>query len=182
MEGTISEVRGFAGNFAPNYWMFCNGSLLPIAQYTPLFALIGTTYGGDGQTTFALPDLRGRIPVHPGQGAGLPYIDLGEMGGRENVTLLSSNLPPHTHAVTGSITFPVSAAVGTTPSPQNAGYAVSTGDDFSDVSNANMGAVPGGNIKLMAGPTGGNQPIPNMMPYLALNYVICVEGIFPSRS
>jgi microcystin-dependent protein len=177
----LATVTVFAGNFAPLNWAFCNGGLMSIAQYTALFALIGTTYGGDGQTTFALPDLRGRYAIHQGQGPGLPAYFLGEMSGTENTTLLSINLPAHNHVLTSVTGTPgVSANDGTTNTPAGnvpaagaAGrYTTNTGDASLGVTTAMTSTVP----------AGGSQPVSNLSPYLAMNYIICVEGIFPSRN
>jgi microcystin-dependent protein len=183
MEGYISEVRMFAGNFAPRSWAFCHGQLISIAQYTALFALVGTTYGGDGQNTFGLPDLRSRVPIHTGQGPGLSNYVLGQMGGSENITLTAVNVGGHTHAVTG-----------------NAGVAVATGDGQTAVAVNNFPAGNGDPIystttdesimapALLSGITvavqtpNGASPINTVQPYQAMNFIICLEGIFPSRN
>jgi len=183
IEPYLGNITVFAGNFAPRSWMFCQGQLLAIAQYDALFALIGTTYGGDGQTTFALPDFRSRTAVHAGQGAGLSNYTIGEMGGSENVTLLSNQLPAHTHQL---ISFSVkqSASANTASgnnNPQNAYPASGTGstvytnsgDGTTMATYSSMGTTP---------IAGGNQPVPTVQPYLAMNYIIAVEGIFPSRN
>ncbi len=120
MEGTIGEIRLFAGNFAPRTWAFCNGQLLPIAQYQALFSILGTIYGGDGRTTFALPDLRGCVPIHPGNGPGLSDRRLGQRGGAETVALNQLNLPSHTHAATATVTPPALGVEGDTASPAGA--------------------------------------------------------------
>ncbi len=177
MEGTIAEIRLFAGNFEPRAWAFCQGQILSIDQNTALFALIGTIYGGDGQTTFALPDLRGRVAVGTGQGPGLPSVDLGEMAGNPTNSLLVSNMPAHTHAMTASADGPI--------------LNTASGNSLASQSRANGATMP--NIYVdgartpvaMASQTsasGGNQPFSIMQPYLGLNYIICLEGIFPSRN
>lgn len=188
MEGTMAEIRMFAGNFSPRYWGYCNGQLLAISTNTALFSLLGTTYGGDGRTTFALPDMRGRIPMGTGQGAGLSNYVLGQMAGVQNGSLLSLNLPTHTHTISGTPTITIKEACCTTegtgaepegqypatPSGGAAMYGTGGTDtwktwDLSPVSN------------LVATPSGASQPIPHGAPYLGINYVICMQGIFPSR-
>lgn len=175
MEGTLAEIRSFAGNFAPRGWVLCDGQLLSIAQWTAVFALIGTTYGGDGQTTFGVPDLRGRLPVGEGTGPGLPGMTLGEVSGSENVTLTTNQIPMHNHAATApaastSTTSTPSASVS--PGPVTLGAAVSKGFGTADLNLASP----------TLGAAGGSQPHNNMQPYLGMNYIMCVEGIFPSRN
>jgi microcystin-dependent protein len=153
----------FAGNFAPAGWMFCEGQLLPISEYETLFQLIGTTYGGDGQSTFALPDLRGRIPIHQGNG----FI-LAETGGVETVTLTVSQIPAHSHPMLASTNF------GNTAQPNNLILGASSTFDLyidSPASNAMAPAV---------GPTGGSQPHDNFQPYLCVDFIISLFGLFPS--
>lgn len=173
-EPYIGEIHMFGGNFPPVGYAFCNGTPLPIAQYDALFALIGTTYGGDGQTTFNLPDLRGRIPVHQGQGRGLPPVALGQSAGSETVTLIGQQLPVHNH--------PASASTqgATTTNPQGALLAATT-------TNNELYAAPGAGpaVKLApqsVAPAGGNQPHDNLMPFLAINFIIALEGLFPPRN
>lgn len=166
----IGEVRLFAGNFAPLGWAFCQGQLMAISQNDALFALIGTTYGGDGQTTFALPNLSGRVPLHQGQGAGLTSRTIGELGGAEIVTLLTSQIPQHTHAMNASS----AAATGTSPS----GALLATTSVASYDTAAGSTAMAASAV----GNAGGSQPHQNMAPTLALNYIIALEGIFPSRN
>jgi len=164
MEPYIGEVRMFAGNFEPLGWAFCSGQLLDIAQYDALFNLIGTTYGGDGQQTFALPDLRGRIPVHTGSA----HV-LGESFGREEVTLSQQNLPPHSHSMMAS-TNTASSAVG----PNGGALATASGNIYGI----------GGTTKHLAANAvmvaGSSQPHDNMAPYLCVSFIICLFGIFPS--
>jgi microcystin-dependent protein len=159
----VGEVRMFCGNFAPAGWFFCEGQLLPISEYETLFNLIGTTYGGDGQETFALPDLRGRIPIHMGNG-----FVLAETGGVEQVTLTVAQIPAHSHPIGAA-----GAATGTSPSGA-VPAAVTAGARF--YSGAPSPAVPMGNSSAI----GGNQPHDNMAPYLCVNFIISMFGIFPS--
>jgi len=155
----------FAGNFAPAGWMFCEGQLLPISENETLFQLIGTTYGGDGQSTFALPDLRGRIPIHQGNG----FI-LAETGGAEEITLTVNQIPAHSHPLLAS------TASGTTPNPGNNVVSQTDGTIFIYIADA-----PGVNMNPAAiGPTGGSQPHTNFQPYLCVDFIISLFGIFPS--
>src|SRR5688572_22334325 len=180
MEGTIGEIRLFAGNFAPRSWAFCQGQLLSIAQNTALFSILGTTYGGNGQTTFALPDFRGRTPVHPGQGPGLSSISLGEVSGVENQTLLITQIPAHTHSVAGSLAMGAKNGAGDSISPTgNYPASVSGSNLYSTTQDAQMAALNG---TLTVGNTGGSQPFSIRPPYLGMNFIICMEGIFPSRN
>lgn len=166
----VGEIRLFAGNFAPAGWMLCQGQLLSIAENDVLFALIGTTYGGDGQTTFALPDLRGRVPVHQGQGPGLSPRGLGELGGTETVTLLSAQMPAHTHAMHAS----TAVASGTAPGGALlAATSVASYDPGVGLTPMAAGAV---------GSAGGAQPHDNMAPTLVVNHIISVFGVFPSQA
>lgn len=182
MEGTISEVRMFAGNFAPRGWQLCNGQLLPIAQWTAVFALLGTTYGGNGQTTFGLPDLRSRIPVHTGTGAGLSNYVLGEMGGTESITLISANVGGHTHGVTGSAGIVAASGEGTTPVAVN-NFPAGNGDAIFSTATDNSAMAPASlsGVTVANQTPSGNAPISTLQPYIAMNFIICVEGIFPSR-
>ena len=172
----IGEIRMFAGNFPPAGWMLCDGSLLPISQYDVLFNILGTTYGGDGQTTFALPDLRGRMPIHGGNGSGMT-LTVGQTLGQEQVTLTASQMPAHTHTVA----FPADSTVGSTyqpggklPSRNAAGI-----PSYSSGSNATMNsAVTVG----ATGGTGGGQPVPIMPPFLCINFIIQVTGVFPTQN
>lgn len=176
MEGTIAEIRLFAGNFSPRSWAFCSGQILSIAQNTALFSLLGTTYGGNGATTFALPDLRGRVPVGTGQGPGLPNFTLGEIGGTETVNLLINNLPAHTH--TASLSMGARNGAGNSISPTG-NYPANVTNGYSNTQDAQMAPLNG---SATVGNTGGSQPFSIMSPYLGLNYIICMEGIFPSRN
>ncbi len=171
-EGIIGEVKMFAGNFAPRGWAMCNGQLLPISQNSALFSILGTTYGGDGRTTFALPDLRGRVAVHTGSGTGLIKKQLGQRGGAENVNITIKNLPSHSHAVKAV------AEVGDEGLP-NGNLPASNSSVNRSYSTLSSNATM--NNKMVEN-TGGNLPINNMQPYLTINYIICLEGIYPSRN
>jgi microcystin-dependent protein len=168
----IAEIRAVPFNFAPKGWAFCNGQLLPISQNTALFSLLGVVYGGDGKTTFALPNLQGRAPLQPGQGPGLSLRDLGEMSGSESITLLTSEIPSHSHRVNagtvGTTEDPTGNYWGTTPGRR-------TGQAYGDV--ANTAAMSGAALQ----PTHSENPHNNMQPYLVLNYIIALQGVFPPR-
>jgi len=181
MEGTIAEIRMFAGNFAPRNWAFCSSQILAIAQNTALFSLLGTTYGGNGQTTFALPDFRGRVPVGAGQGPGLSSYSLGQVSGSETNTVANANFPAHTHPFSGSVTMPGNAAAGTADTPQGNYPATLAGTNMYSTINNGSGL---GNMQLAltAAPAGSSLPVNNIQPVLGLNYVICMQGIFPARN
>jgi microcystin-dependent protein len=180
MEGYISEIRMFGGNFAPLTWQFCQGQFLSIASNTALFSLLGTTYGGNGTTTFALPDFRGRAPVGTGQGPGLSNIDLGEMAGTPSITLLTTQMPIHTHGAIGPVTMGSRNGPGDSISPTgNYPAAVAGSNLYSTTQDAQMGAV-GGSVTIAT--AGGSQPVSILQPYLGISVIICVEGIFPSRN
>jgi microcystin-dependent protein len=158
----LGEIRLFGGNYAPLGWAVCAGQLLPVAQYDALFTLLGTTYGGDGQTTFGLPDLRGRVPIHQG-----PLHTLGEQGGQETVTLLAGQMPAHSHAAQGSIAVALSGAP--------------TGRVLAATSAAPVYSTTGSTTPLgLTSAAGGNQPHENMQPFLALQFIIALEGVYPS--
>jgi microcystin-dependent protein len=171
-EPYIGEIRLFAGNFAPLDWAFCNGQMLAISDYTALFTLIGNTYGGDGVSTFALPNLQSRVPVHQGTLAGSSYV-MGQLGGAEQVTLTPAQLPAHTHVAQCS-------AAADRPGPTPAGAA------FWAPANAAEYAAPSAANTQMAGSAlgvaGGNQPHDNLSPYQAVNYIIALYGIYPSQN
>jgi len=167
----IGEIRLFAGNFAPVGWAFCKGQLLAIDQADVLFQLIGTTYGGDGQQTFALPDLRGRLPVHQGQGSGTGNHTIGETGGTETVTLTVAQIPAHSHMLVGS------GAAASAGNPAGAMLAATTVNSYDSTGTA---AVTMAGSAL--GSAGGNQPHENMAPTLTLNYIISLFGIFPTQT
>lgn len=171
-EPFIAEIRIFAGNFAPNGWAFCNGQLLPISQNTALFSLIGTTYGGDGQSTMALPDLQGRAPMHPGQGPGLTPRQLGQRGGLETVELSQSQMPSHGHA------WNVSGRTANANDPGSESH-------LAGASSANLYRDAQGLVELdpqFVGNTGSGQAHNNMQPSLALNFIIALVGLYPSRN
>jgi len=170
----LGEIALVAFNFAPQGWALCNGQLLSIAQNTALFSLIGTIYGGDGTTTFALPNLQSRVPLHFGQGSGLSPYTIGATDGVESVTLQTTQIPAHTHSFTPQAT----TATGGASSPAGALWAESgTGDTIYQAGNSNAQMAP-----QTLGNTGGGQSHENRQPFLALNYVIALQGIFPSRS
>jgi microcystin-dependent protein len=171
-EPFLGQINIFPYNFAPRGWAFCNGQLLSIAQNTALFSLLGTTFGGNGQTTFALPDMRGRVANGSGQGPGLSSYDLGQVGGVENETLTILNLPGHTHPYVPT----ANEADGTTKEPLNAFLAKAGTNVYgASTDGTPMGAQNTGNA-------GGNQPFSPIQPYLTLNFCIATEGIFPSRN
>lgn len=189
MEGLIGSIMLFAGNFAPRSWAFCHGQLLPISQNSALFSILGTTYGGDGRTTFALPDLRGRVAIQQGNGPGLSDYRLGAKGGVEHVTLNTTQIPSHNHLFQD-------------PAYQfrfcdDATLADASADDYYIIPAAHARFTDNptqGSLKVMGtetiqlkesgvvGNTGGNLSHENRQPFLALNYIICMQGIFPSRS
>ena len=167
----VAEIRIFPFNFAPKGWAWCNGQLMPLSQNTALFSLLGTTYGGNGKSTFALPDLQGRAPMHPGQGPGLSLHDLGETGGSETVTLLESEIPAHAHVVRGSNTL------GDTPAP--AGHSLARfANAYQTTTNANLVMMAPEALV----PAGGDAPHNNMQPYLTLYFNIALQGVFPPRT
>jgi microcystin-dependent protein len=168
----VAEIRIFPFNFAPKGWAWCDGQLLPISQNTALFSLLGTTYGGNGKSNFALPDLQGRAPMHPGQGPGLSLHDLGETGGSETVTLLQSEIPAHSHGMRGATQDP---ALAKAVNP-NASWALSQGGGiYQSASNTQLAPQA-------LAPTGGDQPHNNMQPYLTFYFCIALQGIFPPRT
>ncbi|WP_418264002.1 phage tail protein [Flavobacterium faecale] len=171
-EGFIGEIRMFGGNFAPRSWALCNGQLLPIAQNSALFSILGTTYGGDGRTTFGLPDLRGRVPMHPGNGPGLSSRRLGEKGGSETNTITVAQMPAHTHTVNAV------SVDGDTNIPTNA-LPANTKVLDKEYSTENTDVMMKGT---MINNTGGGQSVNNIQPYNNVNFIICIQGTFPSRN
>jgi microcystin-dependent protein len=167
-------IVGF--NFPPRGYAPCDGRLLPIAQNTALFALIGTTYGGNGQTTFGLPDLRGRAAVGQGQGAGLSNVSLGEQGGRESVPVLATQMPQHAHALNAQ------SGLGNTAAPVGTALAQTALDDGTPIRSYSSAAPDTTLATASVLATGSGTPLPVRNPYQAMNYVICVEGVFPSRN
>lgn len=172
MDPLLGEVKLFAGNFPPRGWAFCDGQLLPISQNSALFSILGTIYGGDGRSTFALPDLRGRAPIGPRQGPGLTPYREGQKGGQEYVTLTTNQIPSHSHSLRATTTVgtsndPTSKVLGNTDLFDN---------EYASVSpNTSMSSSAIGN-------TGGGQSHENRQPFLAINYIIALQGVFPSRS
>lgn len=172
MDPFVAEIRIFPFNFAPKGWAWCDGQLLPLSQNTALFSLLGTTYGGNGKSNFALPDLQGRAPMHPGQGPGLSLHDLGETGGSETVSLLESEIPAHSHTMRA--------------------YASDPADNFDPTGNSlarsNNGQAWGAAASLAGfaaealAPSGGDQPHNNMQPYLTFYFCIALQGVFPPRT
>jgi microcystin-dependent protein len=179
----ISEIAMFAGNFAPRGWMFCQGQLMDISQNTALFSLVGTTYGGDGQTTFGLPDLRGRVSIHTGQGPGLSSYVLGQMAGTESVTLLANNVGGHSHGVTGNAGIVSASGDGQTPVAVN-DFPAGNGEMIYSTTTDNSAMAPASLAGVTVAPQtpNGNQPIDNLQPYICINFCICIEGIYPSRN
>lgn len=166
----VGEIRMFGGNFAPAGWAFCSGQLMPISENDTLFTLIGTTYGGDGQQTFGLPDLQGRLPMHMGSGAGLSTRVIGENGGVETVTLTTQQIPIHNHA-------PLAVAGnGNQATPQNGVWAGAAASSYSS-SAPNLAMNPS-----LVGGAGGSQPHENLMPYLAISFIISLFGVFPQQN
>lgn len=175
-EPFLAEVIMFAGNFAPRGWAFCQGQILSIAQNTALFSLLGTTFGGNGQTTFALPDLRGRVPVGTGQGPGLPSINLGQVAGEPTHTLIITEMPSHNHAAQAA----GNSSSGDNASPGGNTWATSTARDNLYVNAAPNSPMAANTVTV--GIAGGSQPHNNMQPYLGINFIIAIEGIYPSRN
>jgi microcystin-dependent protein len=169
----VAEIRIFPFNFAPRGWAWCDGQLLPLSQNTALFSLLGTTYGGNGKSNFALPDLQGRAPMHPGQGPGLSLHDLGETGGTETVSLLESEIPSHSHQMRAS-TDPANAQI---PNPQ---VTLARSSGGSAYSTSTAGLVNMADVTLA--PAGGDQPHNNMQPYLTFYFCIALQGVFPPRT
>lgn len=164
----IGEIAMFAGNFAPRGWALCNGQILSIQQNTALFSLIGTIYGGDGRTTFALPDLRGRAPVHAGQGPGLTNHRLGQKGGQEEVTLNQTQLPSHNHFIQSDLMVQEMQIPRAEGEGEPIRIPVADGE--------------GESLNLTVSHSGGNRPVNNKQPYLTINYIISLQGTFPSRN
>jgi microcystin-dependent protein len=180
MEGTMSEIRFFAGNFQPKNWAYCDGRLLAIANNSALFSLLGTTYGGDGRVTFGLPDFRSRIPVGTGAGPGIQQYELGEMTGTPNQTLLQINLPAHNHPGQCNISVPTYSESGTSGDPTSSILASKTGLYKTGTPADSYLAPTGGAV--VVGTTGNNSPMNMEQPYLAMNIIICLYGIYPSRN
>lgn len=174
MDPFVAEIRIFPFNFAPKGWAFCDGQILPLSQNTALFSLLGTTYGGDGKSNFALPNMQGSVPMHPGQGPGLSLHDLGETGGSDTVNLLESEIPSHSHSLMAS-----------------AQPATRTGPAGNTLARVSTGATPylapaGAPLVSFSNnaiaPAGGDQPHNNLQPYLTLNFCIALQGVYPPRT
>ena len=172
MDPFVAEIRIFPFNFAPRGWAFCDGQIMPISQNTALFSLLGTTYGGNGQSTFALPNMQGNAPMHPGQGPGLSLHDLGEQSGSDTVTLLQAEMPAHNHPLKAN------TSTATKSLPSN--------NSFARGASMTPYVAPPGTPVPMAGhaitPAGGDQPHNNLQPYLTLNFCIALQGVFPPRT
>lgn len=193
-EPYLGEIRMFGGNFAPRGWMFCQGQMVSIQQYTALFSLLGTTYGGNGQTTFGLPDLRGRCPVGMGQGPGLSAVIEGEMAGVESLTLSQGQLPMHTHLMTGasaSVAIPATTATAGDKSPSSTSILAAANEKTGSGAEVDIygpgpattnlepfNAAITGTIAV----AGGSQPVGIRNPYIGINFIIAVQGVFPSRN
>lgn len=171
----VAEIRIFPFNFAPKGWAWCDGQLLPLSQNTALFSLLGTTYGGNGKSNFALPDLQGRAPMHPGQGPGLSLHDLGETGGSETVTLLESEIPAHSHAISASTN---AADEEGTKQPAGAMPGAQQGSNQLYTALASSVSFSGAALA----PAGGDAPHNNMQPYLTFYFCIALQGVFPPRT
>jgi microcystin-dependent protein len=180
MDEYLAIIKMFAGNYAPQNYMFCQGQTLSINTNAALFSLIGITYGGNGTTTFCLPDLRGRVPVGTGQGAGLNPVNLGDQAGVSSITLTQAQMPAHTHIATVTVAPPVNADGANADSPEGAVPATSN----TNIYNSGAGSGQFGaqfNAQATIGVAGSSQPFSVQNPYLGMNYVICVEGLFPPR-
>ena len=172
MDPFVAEIRIFPFNFAPKGWAFCDGQLLPLSQNTALFSLLGTTYGGDGKSNFALPNMQGNAPMHPGQGPGLSLHDLGETGGSDTVSLIESEIPAHSH----SLNAQALAALVKLPDPTVTIARSKNANAYQDTPG-NLVSLNGNTIA----PAGGDQPHNNLQPYLTLNFCIALQGVFPAR-
>lgn len=180
MDGFLGEIRLFAPDFAPKNWAFCRGQLLAINQNQALFSLLGTYYGGDGRTNFALPNLTGRSGMGVGTGSGLSARNLGDSIGSTTNTITIAQLPAHTHALSGTLALPANSATGNQQSPTT-GYFASDGSKKYDSQQDGVTMQPA-TLNLTVSNVGSGTAVTNMMPYLALNYIICLAGVFPSRN
>jgi microcystin-dependent protein len=177
MDGYLAQILFFAGNFPPKFWAFCEGQILSITSNTALYSLLGTTFGGNGTTTFGLPDFRGRVPVGWGQGPGLTNINLGEILGSPTATLSFAQMPAHTHVVTPAVA--ATSTNGSSASPVGNIFAATAANGFSAAGAANGSAAAG---SLSINIAGGSQPFSIQQPTLSVNFVICLYGAFPSRN
>lgn len=183
MDPFLGQIQPFGFNFNPRGWAFCSGQLLPIASNTALFSLLGTIYGGDGRTTFALPDLRGRVPIHQGNGPGLSSRRIGSKGGTEENFLNVTQIPAHSHSAVGTVQgfFQPPLGGGSTNNPNAANFAGEGGTNIYSNQPVNV-SMASNNVRVTVGNTGGNQGVNDMQPYLTINWCIALVGIFPSRS
>ncbi len=179
MEGTMGEINMFAATFAPRNWAYCNGQILQISTNSALFSLLGTTYGGNGTTTFALPNMQSRVAVGTGQGPGLSNYVLGEMTGTETNTLTSIHLPAHTHVIAGAAKMLTTAAPANALTPGGNYFANDGSPKYK--STGGGGSMKPATVAVSLGTSGGT-PVSNIMPYTAISYVICMLGIYPSRN
>jgi len=180
-DGYLGTIRLFAGMFAPRNWAYCQGQLLSIAEYSALYSLLGTQFGGDGRTSFGLPDLRGRVPLGTGTGPGLSPRYQGQWMGYETTTMTVTNMPVHTHNLSVNVSIPASAEEGNVETPVgNSMAVVEEGTPYHTGSGEDAMANPA--VSASMDPVGGGQPVNNMQPSLALNYIICLVGLYPSRS
>ncbi|MEP2936888.1 MAG: tail fiber protein [Gilvibacter sp.] len=184
MDPFIGEIIMFGGNFAPRGWALCNGQLLPISQNTALFSILGTTYGGDGRTTFGLPDLRGRVPVSSGHGPGLSNYSLGEKGGTETNTLTQNQLPSHSHTGVLKVSSANATQGAATQGSSIAAPGTLSGRTFTPSEGFNAAApdITMNGASVSTNPTGGGQSVNNIQPFQVVNYIIALQGVFPSRS
>jgi len=178
MEGTIGEIRMFAGNFSPRNWAYCSGQLMPIQQNQAMFSILGTTFGGNGTTTFGLPDMRSRVAIGTGTGPGLSPVTLGQVTGTEANTLTAANLPAHTHAIAGSAKMLTTTAPADAETPGGNYFA---NDGSPKYKTTGSGTMKPATVAVGLGASGGT-PVTNIMPYLSISYIICLFGIFPSRN
>ena len=178
MEGTIAEIRMFAATFAPRFWAYCNGQTMAIAQNQALFSLLGTTFGGNGTTNFNLPNMQSRVAVGTGAGPGLTNYQLGQITGTENNTLTTANLPSHTHAIAGAAKMLTTTAAANAPAPGGNYFA---NDGSTKYKTASTGTMKPATVAVALGSSGGT-PVSNIMPYTGISYIICMQGIFPSRN
>lgn len=182
MEPFLGEIKMFGGNFPPRNYASCNGQVIAISQNSALFSLLGTTYGGNGTTTFALPNMQGRMPMHYGNGPGLPFVPLGAQIGQPAVNLTLAELAPHTHTMTATVNVVTSA--GTSRTPQNAYIAGDAGADanYAPGTATPDGTLAPGSVSLRVAPSGGNEPIPTQSPSVGVNFIIALQGLYPSRN
>lgn len=179
MEGTIGEIRMFAATFSPRFWAYCNGQLLAINQNQALFSILGTTYGGNGTTNFALPNMQSRVAVGTGSGPGLSTYQLGQLTGVESTTITAANIPSHTHVIAGAAKMLTTTAAANAVAPGGNYFA---NDATPKYKNSSAGdTMKPATVAVSLGASGGT-PLGNLMPYTAISYIICLQGIFPSRN